>query len=124
MYNQLIHLLSGLLTPTILLLGAYIAWQQWRTNRNRLKHELFDRRFKVYVTFWGFFVSVLREGAALEEERLKFWVDTKPCYFLFNGEISQFIDEINRNAIHLQRLERESERLSSTEEVSLIRKQK
>ena len=34
---------------TPLLIGAgivYIAWQQWQTNQNRLRVELFDRRYK------------------------------------------------------------------------------
>ncbi|EVT73917.1 hypothetical protein X548_06715 [Stenotrophomonas maltophilia 5BA-I-2] len=28
---------------------AYVAWQQWRTARNKLKADLFDRRFKLFM---------------------------------------------------------------------------
>ena len=27
---------------------AYVAWQQWQINQNRLKMELFDRRYEIY----------------------------------------------------------------------------
>lgn len=32
------------LTATV----AYVAWQQWRTARNKLKADLFDRRFAAF----------------------------------------------------------------------------
>ena len=35
--NELISLLSALLTPTIAVLGAYIAWCQWVTNEQKKK---------------------------------------------------------------------------------------
>ena len=44
----LVPVLSALLTPTIAIITTYIAYEQWRTNRNKLKLDLFDRRFAVY----------------------------------------------------------------------------
>jgi Flp pilus assembly protein TadB len=44
----LITVLTALLTPVIALLGILIAYQQWRTSRNKLKFDLFERRFAVY----------------------------------------------------------------------------
>jgi len=37
--------LAALLTPTVAVLGSIIAYHQWRTAQNKLKFELFDRRF-------------------------------------------------------------------------------
>lgn len=42
-----IQIFKALLTPVVAILGVYIAYQQWRTNRTRLKHELFDRRYSM-----------------------------------------------------------------------------
>jgi len=41
--------LAALLTPTIAILGVYFARQQWKTNRRRLKNELFDRRYEYFI---------------------------------------------------------------------------
>ena len=40
--------LSALSVPMIALFGAIIAWRQTRTARERLKLDLFDRRFAQY----------------------------------------------------------------------------
>ncbi len=52
MYKTIIEVLSSL-TP-IVIGGAvvYIAWQQHQTNKNRLKMELFDRRYTVYYAVY------------------------------------------------------------------------
>jgi hypothetical protein len=34
---------KGLLTPAIGLVAIYIAWQQWNTNRNKRKLDLFEK---------------------------------------------------------------------------------
>jgi hypothetical protein len=36
---------SGLLTPLIAVIAVYIAWQQWRTARQKLRMDLFDKRY-------------------------------------------------------------------------------
>jgi hypothetical protein len=37
-----------ILAGTIGVVTIYIAWQQWRTNRNQFRLHLFDRRIAVY----------------------------------------------------------------------------
>ena len=56
-----VDIFSALLLPMIAILGAYIALNQWLTNRNRLKHELFDRRYAQYVAL-GKFLGNIRGG--------------------------------------------------------------
>lgn len=53
-YNW-INVLSALLTPTIAIAGSVIAWLQYRTNSQKRKNDLFDRRYNFYQTlekFW------------------------------------------------------------------------
>jgi hypothetical protein len=54
-----IDVLSALLTPTIAILGIYIAYQQWRTNKNRLKLELFDKRYEIFTNIKKFIANIL-----------------------------------------------------------------
>jgi hypothetical protein len=44
----MIDLLSAALTPLIAAIVAYIAYQQYRVNRLRLSHDLFERRLKIF----------------------------------------------------------------------------
>ncbi len=46
--KTIIEVLSSLTPIFIGLAVVYIAWQQHKTNKHRLKMELFDRRYKVY----------------------------------------------------------------------------
>ena len=59
---QWIEISKGLLTPAIGLVAIYIAWQQWNTNRNKLKLDLFEKRFSVFQSTRTFLSSVLRDG--------------------------------------------------------------
>ncbi len=56
----------------ILVAGAVgvIAWRQWRTARNKLKADLFDRRFKLFRSIEGALDTALTQGkrqAGIEE---------------------------------------------------------
>ena len=44
--KEIISILSALLTPTIAVLGAYIAWCQWTTNEQKRKQDLYQMRME------------------------------------------------------------------------------
>ncbi len=44
----IIELLKILPMTIVAGIVAYVAWQQWQINQNRLKMELFDRRYEIY----------------------------------------------------------------------------
>ena len=62
------QVLSALLVPTIALFACYIAWRQWRTAQNKLKLDLFEKRFAVYDTARNLFDSVVTSGKAEDKE--------------------------------------------------------
>lgn len=47
LYTSLITALSALLTPTIAAGAAYIAWQNMKTAKHKIKIDLFDKRMRV-----------------------------------------------------------------------------
>ena len=63
--------LAALLTPTIAVLGSLVAYLQWRTNSNRLKHELFERRYEQFMVISDFLASIMASGKSKHEEQLK-----------------------------------------------------
>jgi hypothetical protein len=44
------------------IIGALIAFRQWRTAHNALRLNLFDRRFEIYVEAVTFIGNVLQRG--------------------------------------------------------------
>ncbi len=100
-----IDVLSALLTPTIAAFAFFIAFQQWRTNRNRLKHELFDRRYEVFKKITEFIGSILASGEVHNQKTTQFLVDTKSVEFLFDKNIAHYIKEVYRKANELDTLE-------------------
>ena len=52
---------------TIGLAIAAVAGMQWNVNRNRLKHELFDRRYAVFQAARDFIGKVMTEGKVEEK---------------------------------------------------------
>jgi hypothetical protein len=100
----MIDFFSGLLTPLIAVLAAYIAWQQWRTNNLRLKHELFERRYKLYEVITSFLANILARGRVDPNSEMQFLRDTKTVIFLFDKRTQQFIQEIYHQAVELYTL--------------------
>lgn len=100
--------LSALLTPTIAVLGAFIAWRQWRTDRNRLRHELFDRRYQQFTVIRDFLVSIMTSGKSKVEEQQKFLAGTRGIRFVFDKEMSDYVDSTIWNlAVDLECLDSE-----------------
>ncbi len=46
--KMLIETINAIATTVIAFLVAVITWRQLSTDRSRLRHELFDRRYKIY----------------------------------------------------------------------------
>jgi len=101
--------MTALLTPTIAILGSVIAVLQWRINRLRLKHELFDKRYEIFTAAMAFVVSIVQNGKAIEVERIKFLQRTKGAKFLFPEKIDKYLEDIHRKACDLQCLDAELE---------------
>lgn len=101
---------TALLTPVIAVLGAYIAVQQWRTAQNKLKLELFDRRFSVYDAARTLISSVLTSGKAKDEEVFKFLSGTREAKWLLNVDVADYFEkQLYHRAIELQCLSSELE---------------
>ena len=102
--------LSALLTPIVAVLGTVVALQQWRTARNKLKFDLFQRRLAVYQAAQSFLVSVFRTGKVSDEELSKYATGTREALWLYGPEIVSFFREnIWTKAIDLQCLQAELE---------------
>ena len=102
--------LAALLVPTIAILGAFIAYRQWRLAQSKLKLDLFDRRLSVYEAARTLVSSIMTSGKAKDEEVFRFMVATREAKWLLNASIAEYLDnELYGKAINLQMLASELE---------------
>lgn len=102
--------LSALLTPTIAVLASVIAYRQWRTAQNKLKLDLFDRRFSVYEASRDLLASIVTSGKAKDEEVFKFLIATREAKWLLNAEVANYLEkDLNYKVSNLQTLQAELE---------------
>jgi hypothetical protein len=99
---------SALTVPVIALIGAGIAFLQWRLAQNKLKLDLFDRRFKIYEGARELLRSVMTSGKAKDDEVFNFLVATREAKWLFDDSIAEYLEkEIYHKAVDLQTLDAE-----------------
>lgn len=104
--------LSALLTPIVAVLGSLIAYRQWRLAQNKLKLDLFDRRFSVYKAACMLLTSIMTSGRSKEEEVYKYRVATWEAKWLLSCEVAEYLDkQLFEKAVDLQTIYAEQEGL-------------
>ena len=115
---------AALLTPTVAVLGIFIAYRQWRLAQNKFKLDLFDRRFAVFVAARNFISQILTTGEVSDLELTKFLFSTREAKWLLSSDLAEYLDkELYEKAVDLQRLGSEIEQLSELERSEAIKAQ-
>ena len=122
--EQVIDVSKALLTPLIAIIAVYVAWQQLKTNRRKLKLDLFEKRYAVFEKIGEFIGAILTSGRVQEGGDTQFLIDTKAVGLLFGAEISTFISDIYGKAVHLHALETELEGSTGEVRTSNIKEQR
>jgi hypothetical protein len=97
--SQAIPVLSAALTPLIALIALYIAYQQYRTNRDKLRLDLYDRRFDLYGALVDLCTSVASSGAPGSPEFRGFLQARHKTQFLFDPEVAAYLEKTRQKAI-------------------------
>ena len=93
-----IDYLSALLTPTIAIAGLYLAFnQKWREEA-RLRHELFDRRYRQFKVVQDFVHRIALHSTMTSEDEIKFLSGIAGMEFIFDEEIKTYV---KKNIWHL-----------------------
>jgi hypothetical protein len=85
---------QALATPAIAVAGLAIAGGQFWIANIRLRHELYDRRLKVFEATKRLFAVVFADGKMTSEEYYKYIQDTSEVVFLLDDEIVSYLEEI------------------------------
>ncbi|MFM9865680.1 MAG: hypothetical protein ACKVRO_18965 [Micropepsaceae bacterium] len=87
--------------------GAWIALGQLHVARTKLKHDLFERRFKLYDTAANFISHILMSEADNPAIN-KYSRDILDAEFLTSKSVSDYLDELRLQANSLHAIEVES----------------
>ena len=81
------------MTTLIAVIVCYIAYRQWRTADQRLKVDMFDRRYKAYKKIWQHFEKI-KGSSKIEKGQLgQFLLDIEVTKWIFDNEIHQYLKQ-------------------------------
>lgn len=102
-----IDLVSIFSTPVIsivtALFASYIAWRQFQTAKNKLKLDLFDKRYAVFEKITGFIASPIINDNLKSKDIVNYLRDINSAKFLFedNKDVINYLDMLREKATEL-----------------------
>jgi hypothetical protein len=90
-----------------------VAWLQYRVARNKLRLDLFDRRYKVFEATRGFLMNPSFDIPHLA----RFKYATADAEFLFGSDVVKWLAELRKRATHLSTTRTLLERVKDEEEL-------
>lgn len=99
--DEILRIFQGLLTPVIGIIALYIAWQQAKTNRDKLNLDRYEKRLKIYKEVVRFIQIGCTKANYNADELMNFKPNVSEADFLFGEEISNYIDELQKRAVNL-----------------------
>jgi FMN phosphatase YigB (HAD superfamily) len=97
-----IDILSALLTPTVAILGSYIALRQWRTAELKRKQNLFDKIYDIYAQTQIFLseICITANQPSTASEKL-FVRQFGASYFLCDTEVKEYLKHLHHQGCKL-----------------------
>jgi hypothetical protein len=108
---------------------AFIALLQFKVAHDKLRLELFDRRYKVYATTKKFLIVVVRNARFERSDLFEFFAGTADADFLFDKDILDYLKQIADRATAMDVLQKkfypmpagdERDRLADKEHIEFV----
>lgn len=85
--------LTAMMTPVVACFGAWIAFQQWVTARDKLRLDLYEKRMAVYKTAWETLGVVFTRGDLTREDESAYLQGTAGAQWLFGKEVQEYLSK-------------------------------
>lgn len=82
---------SALLTPVIAVIGVAVGLNQWHTNRNRLKHELYQRRYAQFEAVTRLLGTAVAQGFVQPSDETDYHTGTRGVSFTYGREMYEYL---------------------------------
>lgn len=122
--TTLVDIFSAILTPLVAVFLAYIALQQLRTNKEKLKLDKFDKRFEIYEATKKYLSKISADGDVKSDDLADFGIETSKSYFLFGNDIEEYLRELYSRGVDLNYTQKKlrSDRMSQAVRNEVIEK--
>ncbi|KAB7740186.1 hypothetical protein F2P47_09270 [Parvibaculum sedimenti] len=94
--------MQALATPTIAVIGSWVAWQQMRISSRRLDFDLYDRRFAVFVAARTLIGEVVSKVEVSIEAMRTFNLGVEDAPFLLDEKTNLYLTELRKQAAAVQ----------------------
>jgi hypothetical protein len=100
--------MSPLVAPVTAIIAVYIAFQQYRVNRTRVRVELYDRRVSVLRAARALIHANIRAGTADGDALSEYVKAVSEADFLFpNRKVSRYLDELYKKSLRMWTIDQE-----------------
>lgn len=105
-----ISAISAVSTITVAAYVAVISRRQWQTNQEKLRFDLYDRRFEIYLTVLNFYQALVLWDGSAEQVALQmpFLRSYRESMFLFPPEsgVYELLTEFHTHAYNITQYEK------------------
>lgn len=86
------------------MIAAYIAYNQYRLNKEKLRLDFFEKRLEAYEKLQEYFNCFIEKGCIDNEAIRVLNIAQNKSVFLFNKDITDYINEVRIKAIEMRHL--------------------
>jgi len=86
------------------ILGAVIAWNLWRTNRDLLRERLYDRRFEIFEAAQTLITEIAEQDGLTWASARRFTDLAQRARFMFSTEDAQYFELLRSKALDLAQI--------------------
>jgi ribulose 1,5-bisphosphate synthetase/thiazole synthase len=115
------------LSTITVIIGASVAsaaYLQYRLAKNKFRLDLFEKRFAVYKGAQAFLNKIMNKGRVELNDLFEFRAATQDAIFLFENDISEFMNSLDEKACTVGMIEEQFKDLEVGEERSRLAKEK
>ena len=95
---------AAALAPITAVAMIYIAYRQYRLEKLKWKHELYEKRLAIFRSTMELLAVIMRDGNVDIVTLSKFNAETSESYFLLGRDICDYLLEVYRKGVHLRTL--------------------
>jgi hypothetical protein len=72
---------------------VYIAYQQWRTAKDKLAFDLFEKRFSTYNHLKDWILQISQTGKVFKDDYTRLKIETQEIKWLFSESVWKYVND-------------------------------